>query len=91
MKYVIINTWEEDSSFGMVDTNDSDQIVIFPNGISHNVMVNALKTNNEDLKVVSAGFIKKEKDGRLFCYGNSSSLGVESRGDLDTILANINF
>ena len=91
MKYIIVTNWEEDSSFGMVDVNESEQIIMFPNGITHKVMFTSLKSKHPELNVVSAGFVSKDKDNRLICHGESHSLGVKSRDGVDTIRANIGF
>ena len=91
MKYIIVTNWEEDSSFGMMDVNESEQIIMFPNGITHKVIFTSLKSKHPELKVVSAGFVSKDKDNRLVCHGESHSLGVKSRDSVDTIRANIGF
>lgn len=68
-------------------------IVTFPIFINHDYFWNAVKTTRFDIglrdwerklyeaEVIGAGFIR---DGK--CYGRSETLGVDSRGDLDSSL-----
>ena len=92
MKYICVVNWEETVPFsGEVDINSSEQIITFPNGISHSVIYDSLKKTHKDLKVISAGFIKKDLKGTLVCHGESSSLKISSRDKIDTYLLSISF
>jgi hypothetical protein len=55
--------------------------VIFPAFVGHNEMAEALHRKNA--KVVSAGFARFDRNGRIRCYGTSVSLGLDSRGKRD--------
>lgn len=91
MKYICVTNWEEDTSFGVTDMNTSDCIITFPDGISHKKMFDSLKLNHDELEAISAGFVIRDKNNRLTCSGRSFSLDLESRGEIDTILLNVNF
>lgn len=75
------------------DNGLNDVPVIFPEYIGHNEMVDSLVIKKENL--ISAGFIRFEsylsRDFKLHCYGNSQSLGIDSRGNVDTQLIRILF
>jgi hypothetical protein len=53
-----------------------DTAVLFPPHVTHADMVKAFP----DATLLGAGFVRFDETTRkLFCYGKSSSLGVESR------------
>jgi len=66
-----------------------EEIVIF--GCTQNHVDVALKMNLRDGDVVGAGFVNIYKDANgeivINCYGESTSLEIESRGNKDTFLA----
>jgi len=70
-KYVVLKQTDEISS---------ENIYIFPSSVIHKTVANRMKG-----VVVGAGFVSKDKTGKLFCLGASDSLGVKSRNE-DTIL-----
>ena len=55
--------------------------VLFPHEFTHSWVAGELRP----LTVVSAGFVEV-RDGRVHCFGHSSSLRVSSRGDADAAL-----
>lgn len=58
--------------------------VIFHPGIQHSdVSVKLLVGKNE---IKSAGFIKQTDDGHFVCYGESTSLGLQSNPEIDSKL-----
>jgi hypothetical protein len=73
--------------------DNQEFIVIFPTFMNHDYFWDAVKTTRFDIGVrdwerklykaelIGAGFIR---DGK--CYGRSETLGVDSRGDLDSSL-----
>lgn len=70
MKYVVF------------DGYNGEQIIIFPKIIQHSVMADDVKKSSfGGMRPVSGGFIV---DG--LCVGESESLRMKSRGDLDTAL-----
>lgn len=54
-------------------------MVIFENSIQHRYMARWLGS-----KVISAGFVSKDQNGELCCYGKSTSLGIDSDPETDT-------
>lgn len=70
MKYVVF------------DGYNGEQIIIFPKKIQHSVMANDVeKSSYGTMRPISGGFISNGK-----CVGESESLRMKSRGDLDTAL-----
>lgn len=62
-------------------------VIIFPSSFDHAATCNNLFGNTSEVK--GAGFIKFDGDGGVECYGRSESLEIDSRGELDTVLAKI--
>ena len=60
---------------------DGEAPVLFPHEFTHSWVAGELRP----LQVVSAGFVEI-KNGRLRCFGHSSSLRIASRGEADTAL-----
>ena len=78
MKYIVI------------DNNGMDDVILFPPWRKHDEMV--LQLSVDVSKVVSAGFVKCDDAGHLYCYGESVSLRVKSRKeDTDLITRQLNF
>lgn len=73
LKYIIVN-----SGWG-------DEVYIFSNTIEHFRMMQRVGASKD--QVVSAGFLQTTTAGAR-CYGNSHSLGIGSRGDVDSKLIN---
>lgn len=70
MKYVVFSGY------------NGEQIIIFPKIIQHSVMADDVKKSSfGGMRPVSGGFII---DGE--CVGESESLRMQSRGDIDTAL-----
>jgi hypothetical protein len=68
----------------IIEKSCNDLPIIFPEFINHRDMV------NPNDKVISAGFVKfyvnESGNVDISCYGESVSLDVKSRGDIDTKL-----
>jgi hypothetical protein len=65
----------------------NDDLVIFSNQVIHSEMARNRRIFRE---VTGAGFIRIGADTHgvtVHCYGKSESLGVESRGEIDSNLA----
>lgn len=62
-------------------------VVIFPGGFDHAETCRNLFGDSEDVK--GAGFVKFDGEGGVECFGRSESLDIDSRGELDTVLAKI--
>ena len=56
--------------------------MLFPHEFTHSWVAGELRP----LKPVSAGFVEMAADGRLRCFGHSSSLNLPSRGEADADL-----
>lgn len=70
MKYVVF------------DGHKGEQIIIFPKIIQHSVMADdVMKSSFDTMRPISGGFIINGK-----CVGESESLRMKSRGDVDTCL-----
>ena len=65
----------------ILQTQDGETPVIFPEFMYHDQLEEALEHDG----VIAAGFIKLDK-GKLVCFGESSSLGIESRKEDDVML-----
>lgn len=66
----------------------NEDILIFGSTLKHSDVVNMMRLTKED--IISAGFVAVYSDGDdtiARCYGESTSLGIKSRGDQDTFLA----
>lgn len=71
MKYVIVQPHGIDFEFA----------ITFPEPIQHCQAINL-----NQVKVVAAGFFKRETDGTVKAWGRSASLNVRSRGEEDAML-----
>jgi hypothetical protein len=65
-----------------------DTIFIFPEYVVHKDVAHAMGGGNP---IISAGFVRRNHVGNLVCYGESESLGIKSRPDADSALANMMF
>ena len=67
------------------DTNDLEHAVIFDKIVNHSSIKQALKSSFcyalKDEDFISAGFVELTN---LQCYGDSFTLKLKSRGDIDT-------
>lgn len=72
MKYIIAN-WP-----------GQEAVYIFETTIMHAHFARSLGIPRE--RIVAAGFVRGETDDPLRCHGVSTSLGVASRGEVDTLL-----
>lgn len=74
-KYIVVRDYE-----------DFEHIIIFPFLLTH-----ADVAKQMNMEVVSAGFVRlgTDIDRKPFvvCYGKSVSLNVQSRGEVDSLLA----
>lgn len=68
-------------------TMHGDTIFIFPETVKHIDFANDMGRMRT---IVSAGFVGMSGD-KFHCYGGSDSLGIVSRPDVDTVLANMMF
>lgn len=66
----------------VVDTGLVDAIIVFPDVIQHNQF--AMFPG----EILSAGFISMNSDGKWSCWGKSVSLGLNSRPEEDSAIAN---
>ena len=73
------------------DEDGNEQVFTFPRAIDHDAMAEVLEhiknqTHGNWERVyrrpVSAGFVNSKGE----CHGRSETLGVKSRGDVDTII-----
>lgn len=71
------------SKYIIIDRGIFEQ-VIFSETLNHNEIAIALNGNN---KIIGAGFCHIEDD-KYVCYGNSVSLQIKSRGQLDSDILN---
>ena len=55
-------------------------VCVFSNSSVHKDMAYALKVRNS---IIGAGFITVSDDGEVRCHGESVSLKIKSRGELD--------
>jgi len=67
----------------VIKTEYNEMPVLFPFIVKHNSLV----ASN---RIVSAGFWKLE-DGKFICYGESNSLQLKSRPEIDNELMNTYF
>lgn len=58
-------------------------LLIFASDLNHYQVANSHGIAKED--IIGAGFIKWDDSGP-YCYGSATSLGVNSRGEADTVL-----
>ena len=73
-----------DMKYVVFDGYNGEQIIIFPKKIQHSCFAESIeKLSYGTMYPISGGFIV---DGE--CVGESESLRMESRGDLDTALIN---
>jgi len=61
-----------------------DGIIVFPMIIAHAEMKRSI--GNRD--ILSAGFVKQDKDKKLVCFGRSESLNIKSDPE-DTMILHI--
>jgi hypothetical protein len=63
-----------------------EAIIIFPEFLTHKDMAR----NNAacGCNIISAGFVQENATGGLVCYGDSVSLEIKSRPEIDTALVN---
>lgn len=66
------------------DTDLLEEMFIFGDTIQHNDVARMLGVRD---KIISAGFIQVSED-KAAAYGKSISLGVESREEIDSQIAN---
>ena len=66
------------------DGNIRENIYVFPSNVVHKSVAVRMKG-----KAVSAGFVAKDRDGRLYCRGNSESLRVGSREEDNILLRSL--
>jgi hypothetical protein len=82
-----------DAKYIVIEQDGEELMFAFPATISHAHMLEAVRTTKQgvfqhwtrpyrDSKLVSAGFINIHHD----CYGESETLNIKSRGDVDTDL-----
>lgn len=66
--------------------------VIFPACVAHNVMAGAIRQSYPGISVIGAGFVSIGEDQhrkiRAQAYGESVSLNVKCRGQIDTDIIN---
>lgn len=58
--------------------------IIFPDILVHSIMAASLK--KQGWGVISAGFVKQDDNGEIFCTGYSNTLNVSSRPKEDSEL-----
>ncbi len=75
-KYVVLRNEEQDGN----DLYITENIFLFPSRIVHKSV--ATRMNGTP---VSAGFVFMDKNGKMYCAGESSTLRLTSRAE-DTIL-----
>ena len=75
-KYVVLQQ-EKD---GYVREN----IYIFPSTVVHKTVAKRMRGT-----AVAAGFVARDRDGKLYCRGNSESLRVGSREEDTTLLRSL--
>ena len=63
-----------------------ESIIIFPETLEHKSV--ALNNSYAGCKIISAGFVLIDPDELLTCHGESESLHLKSRPELDSELAN---
>jgi hypothetical protein len=68
----------------VIPHNDLEAMITFPDIIEHDIFSSACCIDKAN--IISAGFINKD----LECYGYSHSLGITSRGLVDTKLLRFN-
>lgn len=77
MKYIVIKTTKGEIS--------QEHPIIFPKALVHSEIFKGIKSRlmktYDKTEIVSAGSYSSFE-----CYGKSTSLGIESRGEIDTIL-----
>ncbi len=78
---ILKTTWNKmkknmDMKYISYDNGMYDDIVIFSSSRSHQEMVDSLNIKKEDL--LGAGFISMG-DGKFYCHGRSTTLGLNSR------------
>jgi len=69
-----------------------EEAILFPCWWQHNHIARDLKL--APAQIVSAGCIKRNEEGRLYCFGNSVSLDIKHCRpveDLDLILRQLSF
>lgn len=70
---------------------DSEDIIVFTGIQQHADVARSMELRSED--IIGAGFIRATKRGSgvaaFECYGESTSLEVESQGDIDNNIANL--
>lgn len=66
-----------------------ETIYVFPEHVTHRIFAQYNAGMGD--KIVSAGFVAMENDGLLMCYGESESIGIKSRPEEDSVLANTMF
>ena len=69
----------------VIDGYLCEEIYLFPEFVVHSEFVIQTLGNKRE-QVLGAGFIGSD----LRCYGRSTSLGIDSRGDADTALLDRN-
>jgi len=65
----------------ILQTPDGETPIIFPDFMYHDQVEEAL----DHKEVIAAGLIKLD-GGKITCYGESSSLGIGSRGEDDEMV-----
>lgn len=71
------------SKFIILQTPEGEKAIIFPSDSFYHDDIAKQFYDNE---VISAGFVCIKPDGALECYGRSSGLDMESRGEDDEIV-----
>ena len=66
--------------------NKGEVIIIFSDMLVHRDM--ARSNAHSGCQILSAGFVMENMTGRLVCYGESESLEIKSRPEIDTALVN---
>jgi len=71
------------SKYIIIKTPEGERAIIFPSPpFFHDEMSSAFGSD----EVISAGFVKLDKDGKFKCYGESEGLKISSRGEDDEIV-----
>lgn len=70
----------------VVEESGSEHIIIFSEMLTHSTIADVFKSTG--MKVVSAGFMTVGND-QANCFGSSESVGLKSRGQDDSNLADL--
>jgi len=73
------------SKYIIVDTGISEMPIVFPDLLSHSDVARGVAFGG---KIHGAGFCHITEKGQYICYGESASLNVKSRFEIDSKILN---